>query len=85
MVIPILKAFEIDMVHWGVVEVLNVCIGFLTPPFGVGLYVLSDITGLSVSETTKAVLPFIIPLLVALGLITYLPQLVLWLPKVVFG
>lgn len=85
MVLPLLQAFQIDMVHWGVVEVLNVCIGFLTPPFGVGLYILSDLSGLSVSEVTKAVLPFIVPLLITLGLITYLPQFVLWLPKVIFG
>jgi tripartite ATP-independent transporter DctM subunit len=85
MILPVLKAFQIDMVHWGVVEVLNVCIGFLTPPFGVGLYVLSDLSGLSVSQVTRSVLPFLIPLLVSLGLITYIPQLVLWLPKVVFG
>jgi TRAP-type C4-dicarboxylate transport system permease large subunit len=68
-----------------VVEVLNVCIGFLTPPFGVGLYVLSDLSGLSVTEVTKAVSPFLVPLLVSLALITFFPQLVLWLPDVVFG
>jgi tripartite ATP-independent transporter DctM subunit len=85
MILPVLNAFQIDMVHWGVVEVLNVCIGFLTPPFGVGLYILSDLSGLSVSLVTRAMLPFLIPLLVSLGLITYLPQLVLWLPKLVFG
>ena len=85
MILPVLKVFQIDMIHWGVVEVLNVCIGFLTPPFGVGLYVLSDLSGLSVSQVTRAILPFLIPLLVSLGMITYLPQLVLWLPKLVFG
>ena len=85
MILPVLTAFQIDMVHWGVVEVLNVCIGFLTPPFGVGLYVMSDLSGLKVSEVTRAVLPFLIPLLISLALITYIPQLVLWLPDVVFG
>lgn len=85
MILPVLQAFQIDMVHWGVVEVLNVCIGFLTPPFGVGLYVMSDLSGLKVSEVTRAVLPFLVPLLVSLALITYIPQLVLWLPEVVFG
>jgi tripartite ATP-independent transporter DctM subunit len=85
MILPVLNAFQIDLVHWGVVEVLNVCIGFLTPPFGVGLYVLSDLSGLSVAEVTKSVSPFLIPLLISLALITFLPQLVLWLPNVVFG
>ena len=85
MILPVLNVFGIDLVHWGVVEVLNVCIGFLTPPFGVGLYVLSDLSGLSVAEVTRAILPFILPLLASLALITYIPQLVLWLPRVVFG
>ncbi|MCD4719956.1 MAG: TRAP transporter large permease [Desulfobacula sp.] len=84
MIIPVLTAYQIDLVHWGVVEVLNVCIGFLTPPFGVGLYVLSDLSGLSVAEVMKAVTPFLIPLLVSLALITFFPQLVLWLPGIVF-
>jgi tripartite ATP-independent transporter DctM subunit len=85
MILPVLTAFQIDLVHWGVVEVLNVCIGFLTPPFGVGLYVLSDLSGLSVAEVMKAVTPFLIPLLFSLALITFFPQLVLWLPGIVFG
>jgi tripartite ATP-independent transporter DctM subunit len=85
MILPVLVAYQIDLVHWGVVEVLNVCIGFLTPPFGVGLYVLSDLSGLSVAEVTRAVAPFLIPLLISLALITFFPQLVLWLPGVVFG
>ncbi len=84
MVLPILTAYGIDPVHWGVVEVLNVCIGFLTPPFGVGLYILSEISGLSVAKVAKAIFPFIIPLLATLALITYVPQLVLWLPGLVF-
>ncbi len=85
MILPVLQAFHIDMVHWGVVEVLNVCIGFLTPPFGVGLFIMADMAEMSVSEVIKACSPFLIPLLVSLGLITYIPSLVTWLPKLVFG
>ncbi|MFV0438219.1 MAG: TRAP transporter large permease [Desulfopila sp.] len=85
MILPVLTAYQIDLVHWGVVEVLNVCIGFLTPPFGVGLYVLADLSGMKVAEVTRAVTPFLVPLLVSLALITYVPQLVLWLPDLVFG
>lgn len=85
MILPVLDAYQIDLVHWGVVQVLNVCIGFLTPPFGVGLYVLSDLSGLSVTRVMKAVAPFLVPLLMSLALITFFPQLVLWLPGVVFG
>jgi tripartite ATP-independent transporter DctM subunit len=85
MVLPVLKAFHIDLVHWGVVETLNVCIGFLTPPFGVGLFIMAELTGLTVSEVTKAIVPFLIPLIVTLILITYIPELVLWMPRMVFG
>ncbi len=85
MILPVLTAYQIDLLHWGVVEVLNVCIGFLTSPFGVGLYVLSDLSGLSVGQVMKAVAPFLVPLLFSLALITFFPQLVLWLPDVVFG
>ena len=85
MILPVLQVYQIDMVHWGVVEVLNVCIGFLTPPFGVGLFIMSDMNKMSVGEVTRACAPFLIPLLISLGLITYIPSLVTWLPKVVFG
>ena len=85
MVIPILKAYQIDMIHWGVAQTLNVCIGFLTPPFGVGLFILSDMTGMTVAQVTRACAPFLIPLIASLLTITYLPEVVLWLPRIVFG
>ncbi len=85
MILPVLKAFQVDLVHWGVVETLNVCIGFLTPPFGVGLFIMSELSGLKVSEVTRAIFPFLIPLIFTLFLITYVPELVLFLPRLVFG
>ncbi len=85
MILPVLKAFHVDLVHWGVVETLNVCIGFLTPPFGVGLFIMSELSGLKVSEVTRAIAPFLIPLIFTLFLITYVPELVLFVPRIVFG
>ncbi len=85
MILPVLKAFHIDLVHWGVVETLNVCIGFLTPPFGVGLFIMSELSGLKVSEVTRAIAPFLVPLIFSLFLITYVPELVLFLPRLLFG
>ena len=85
MILPVLKAFQIDLVHWGVVETLNVCIGFLTPPFGMGLFIMADMTGLTVGEVTKSIAPFIIPLIITLFLITYVPELVLFVPRLFFG
>ncbi len=85
MILPVLKAFHVDLVHWGVVETLNVCIGFLTPPFGVGLFIMSELSGLKVSEVTRGIVPFLIPLIFTLFLITFVPELVLFLPRLVFG
>lgn len=84
-ILPVLKAFQIDLVHWGVVQTLNVCIGFVTPPFGIGLFLLADMTGRPVMEVARNIFPFLLPLAAALLTITYLPELVLFLPRLVFG
>jgi TRAP-type C4-dicarboxylate transport system permease large subunit len=67
-------------VHFGVIAVLNLMIGLLTPPMGGVLYVLSSVTGISVAEVFRGVAPFLIPLLLVLGIVTFAPGLVLWLP-----
>jgi len=82
-VIPILVKFNIDPVHFGVVMVLNLLIGLLTPPVGLGLFVVSDIAQIPFSKVCKAVLPFFIPLLLVLILITYIPQITLFLPNLI--
>jgi tripartite ATP-independent transporter DctM subunit len=84
MLVPILRAYGIDLIHWGVVQTLTLCIGFVTPPFGVGLFILSDMTGMSVMKTAKTIVPFIVPMLLVVFLITYIPEIVLFLPRVVF-
>ena len=83
--IPVAQTFGIDMVHLGVVMVFNLMIGLLTPPFGLNLYVLNQITGVPYKRITKAVIPFYIPLLVTLLLITLLPDLVTYLPNLLLG
>ena len=85
MLIPLAKMYGIDLIHLGVVMVLNLCVGYLTPPFGLGLFILSDITGLSVEKLTIAITPFYIPILFVLFLITYFPILVLFLPNLIMG
>jgi tripartite ATP-independent transporter DctM subunit len=85
MVIPIVKAYGIDMVHFGVLEVAVICVGFLTPPFGVGLFILSNQTGLKVQELVKALFPFFIPIYGVIFLIAYIPDLVLFLPNLLMG
>ncbi|MBW8299760.1 MAG: TRAP transporter large permease [Hydrogenophaga sp.] len=78
--LPIAARYGIDPVHLGLIITLNLMIGLLTPPVGMVLFVLSRISKLSVERTTMAILPWMIPLFVALLLITFIPALTLWLP-----
>jgi TRAP-type C4-dicarboxylate transport system permease large subunit len=78
---PICLQLGIDPVHFGLVMVLNLMIGLLHPPMGMVLFVLARVAKLSVERTTVAILPWLVPLLAALVLITYVPSVVLWLPR----
>lgn len=80
---PLLSNYGVDMVHFGVVMTLNVMIGMLTPPLGVTLYISSDIAGVPFEKIIPHIIPFYLPLLIVLFLITYNPQLILWLPNLV--
>jgi C4-dicarboxylate transporter DctM subunit len=80
---PLLQRFEIDFVHFGVIMVLNIEIGFLTPPFGVNLFVSSGITGKDVLEVARSVAPYLVIMLGMLFLITYVPWLSLLLTRFV--
>ena len=82
--VPICQKLGIDLVHFGLVMVLNLMIGLLHPPMGMVLFVLARVAKLSVERTTMAILPWLIPLLASLAVITYFPALVLWLPKMFF-
>jgi C4-dicarboxylate transporter DctM subunit len=77
---PVITKLGIDPVHFGVVVTLNLMIGCLTPPVGLNLFLASAISGVPVMRVARASVPFIVVLLVVLALITYIPQLVLWLP-----
>ena len=82
--VPICQKLGIDLVHFGLVMVLNLMIGLLHPPMGMVLFVLARVAKLSVERTTMAILPWLVPLLGSLIVITYFPALVLWLPKMFF-
>lgn len=82
--LPIALQLGIDPVHFGLVMVLNLMIGLLHPPMGLVLFVLARVAGLSFERTTMAILPWLVPLLLSLVIITYWPALVLWLPKMFF-
>jgi tripartite ATP-independent transporter DctM subunit len=80
--LPIVLKLGIDPLHFGLVMVLNLMIGLLHPPLGMVLFVLARVAKLSVERTTMAILPWLVPLFVALIAITYIPELTLWLPRV---
>jgi tripartite ATP-independent transporter DctM subunit len=80
---PVIAKVGIDPVHFGVVMTLNLMIGLLHPPLGMVLFVLSRIAKLSLERTTMAIVPWLIPLLMSLIAITLIPELTLWLPRVV--
>jgi C4-dicarboxylate transporter DctM subunit len=80
---PLLQRFGIDFIHFGIIMVLNIEIGFLTPPFGVNLFVSSGITGKDVLEVARSVAPFLVIMLGMLCLITYVPWISLVLTRFV--
>ena len=79
--VPTCKALGIDLVYFGVVIVVNCMIGLITPPYGVVLFVINGVTGIPLVEIIKEILPFLIGLVVALALMTFFPEIILWLPR----
>ena len=80
--LPVIKTFGIDPVHFGMIMILNLGIGLLTPPVGPTLVVGCAIGKVSMEAVSKSIMIFYIPMLIVLGLVTYIPALSLWLPSV---
>jgi len=85
LLVPVIENLGIDPVHFGVIMVLNLMIGLLTPPFGIVLFVMKEVSGLKFEEVVKSTLPFLIPLFVVLILIVIFPGLVTALPNFLMG
>jgi tripartite ATP-independent transporter DctM subunit len=83
--LPVIKSLGIDPVHFGLVMVLNLMIGTLTPPIGIVLFVVARVAQLPFEQVTRATAPFLVPLVTVLGLTTVFPELVLFLPRLVLG
>jgi len=83
--LPLILQLGIDPVHFGLIVILNLLIGATTPPFGVLLFIVQHIAQVSFARLVRAMLPFYVPLVIALLLITYWPDLSLWLPRFVKG
>ena len=79
--LPTVKALGIDPVHFGVMAVFNIMIGLITPPYGLLLFIITAISGAPLRHIIRDTMPFVYAMIVALGIITYFPETVLWLPK----
>ena len=82
--LPIAMALGLDPVHFGIIMVLNLMIGLLTPPVGMVLYVLARVTETSFETVVRATIPFLIPLVLVLILVTYVPAVSMWLPTLLY-
>ncbi|ADB48362.1 TRAP transporter large permease [Acidaminococcus fermentans] len=80
LIMPLLKAYHVNFTQFGIIMVLNLMIGLLTPPFGLVLFVVSKIGHISVGHFSRALLPWLACLLIALMLITFVPSISLWFP-----
>jgi tripartite ATP-independent transporter DctM subunit len=80
-----LIAAGVDPVHLGMIVVFNLMIGLLTPPMGLALYLVADIARISMKDVLRAILPFYIPLAITLALITYVPAITTWIPRLALG
>lgn len=85
LLLPLADKFGIDRVHFGLIVVYGLLIGIVTPPMGIALYIMVEVAQVSFEEVVTAVLPYLIPLIGVLLLITYLPELTTFLPNLLMG
>ena len=83
--LPVIKTFGIDPVHFGIIMILNLGIGLLTPPVGPTMVVGCAIGRVSMEAVSRSILIFYVPMLIVLALVTYIPALTLWLPNLLLG
>ena len=79
--LPVTEALGVDPIHFGIIMCVNLAIGFVTPPMGANLFVASNLSKVPVIEIAKKAVPFILAFLVALMLITFIPEISLFLVK----
>ncbi|MEP3275586.1 MAG: TRAP transporter large permease [Stappiaceae bacterium] len=83
--LPVIDAYGIDRVHFGIIMQLGLLIGIATPPMGIGLYIVSEVGRVRFEKVTMAVLPMLVPLVGVLVLLTYVPQIATFLPDLILG
>jgi C4-dicarboxylate transporter DctM subunit len=85
LILPILKALDINLVHFAIVLTINMEIALISPPIGLNLFVLSSVAKQPIGTVIRGIVPYLILMLMLLGLITYIPEISLWLPNLVYG
>ena len=78
---PAMVNIGFDPLHFGIIMIVNLCIGLCTPPMGVCLFAACSISDVTLEKISREVLPFILLYIVVLGIITYFPTITLWLPR----
>lgn len=77
--LPVLAKFDINLVHFGIIICANTAIGLMTPPFGVCLFTTSSIGGTSIQELSRRIIPFLVALILSVGVITYIPESIMFM------
>ncbi|WDP88195.1 MAG: TRAP transporter large permease subunit [Desulfobacter sp.] len=81
LLLPVVTKIGVDPVHFGIIMIINISMGFCTPPVGVNLFIGSGLSSVPIEKLSKAVLPFLLSMIVSLLIITFFPGLSLWLLK----
>ena len=83
LLLPIVLAADVDLIHFGIIMVVNLEIGMFTPPFGLNIFVVQSVLRAPLAAIYRGVVPFIIINIIALGVITYVPEISLFLPSLI--
>jgi TRAP-type C4-dicarboxylate transport system permease large subunit len=83
--LPVMVGFGMDPVHFGIIMILNLMIGLLTPPVGMVLYVLAGVTKIPFERIARVTFPYVLLMTGLLFVFSYVPEIVLWLPNLVYG
>jgi C4-dicarboxylate transporter DctM subunit len=83
--LPLVQALGIDLTHFGVIVTLNLMIGLITPPIGLVMFTVMDITKIPLDRFSREIWPFLLALVLVLMLVTYVPAIVLLLPEMIYG
>jgi C4-dicarboxylate transporter, DctM subunit len=85
LLVPLVKAFGIDTVHFGIVITVNLAIGLFHPPFGINIFVAQSVLGIKLESIYRGIMPFVVIYLIALVIITYVPAISLWGVRLIMG